>query len=79
MTRSRMVIAVKTMVNSVPLKKPYLETLNQYLNNILNGHSIQFLKLSVQNVEENITSLPRVQVNFQAESPLHCLNHLSEC
>ena len=43
------------MVNFVPLKKSYLETLNQYLNNILNGHSIQFLKLSVQNIEENTT------------------------
>ena len=34
----------------VPLKISYLETLNQYLNN--NDHSIQFLKLSVQNTEE---------------------------
>ena len=30
--------------------------MNQYLNNILNGRSIQFLKLSVQNIEENVTS-----------------------
>ena len=48
-------ISVKTIVNSVPLKKSYLETLNQYLHNILNGHSRQFLKLSVQNIEVNIT------------------------
>ena len=51
-TRHCLVISVKTIVNSVPLKKSYQETLNQYLNNILNGHSIQFLKLSVQNIEE---------------------------
>ena len=30
--------------------------MNQYLNNNLNGHSIQFLKPSVQNIEENVTS-----------------------
>ena len=30
--------------------------MNHYLHNILNGHSIQFLKLSVQNIEENVTS-----------------------
>ena len=55
-TRSCLVISVKTIVNFFPLKKSYLQTLNQYLNNILNGHSIQFLELSVQNTEENITS-----------------------
>ena len=38
------------------LKKSHLETFNQYRNSILNGHSIQFLKLSVQNIEENVTS-----------------------
>ena len=54
--RSSPVISVKTIVNLVPLKKSYLATLNQYLKNVLNGHSIQFLKLSVQNIEENITS-----------------------
>ena len=48
-------ILVKTIVNSVPLKKSHQETLNQYLHNILNGHSRQFLKLSVQNIEVNIT------------------------
>ena len=30
--------------------------MSQYLHNILNGHSIQCLKLSVQNIEENVTS-----------------------
>ena len=30
--------------------------MSQYLNNNLNGHGIQFLKLSVQNIEENVTS-----------------------
>ena len=30
--------------------------LNQYLNNILNGDGRQFLKLSVQNIEECIAS-----------------------
>ena len=55
-TRSCLVISVKTKVNFVPLKKSYLETLNQYLNNNLNGHSIQFLKLTAQNIEENITN-----------------------
>ena len=54
--RSCPVISVKTIVNLVPLKKSYLATLNQYLKNVLNGHSIQFLKLSVQNIEGNITS-----------------------
>ena len=54
-TRSCLVICIKTIANFVPLKKSYLETLNQYLNNILNGHSIQFLKPLVQNIEENIT------------------------
>ena len=29
--------------------------MNQYLHSILNGHSRQFLKLSVQNIEVNIT------------------------
>ena len=43
-------------MNSVSLKKSHLETFNQYLNNVLNSHSIQFLKLSVQNIEENVTS-----------------------
>ena len=56
MTRSCLVISVKTIVNFVPLKKSDLETLNQYLHNILNGHRIQFRKLSVQNIEENVTS-----------------------
>ena len=55
-TRSCLVISVKTKVNFVPLKKSYLETLNQYLSNNLNGHSTQFLKLSAQNIEENITN-----------------------
>ena len=55
-TRSCLVISVKTIVNAVPLQKSYQETLNQYLHNILNRHSIQFLKLSVQNIEENVTS-----------------------
>ena len=51
-----MVISVKTIVNFVPVKKSYQEALNQYLNNILNGRSIQSLKLSVQNIEENVIS-----------------------
>ena len=55
-TRSCLVISVKTIVNFVPLKKSYLETFNQYLKNILNSHSMQSLKLSVRNIEENITS-----------------------
>ena len=50
-----LVISVKTIVNFVPLKKSHLETLNQYLHNILNGHSLQFLRLSVQNIEVNTT------------------------
>ena len=47
--------------------------MNQYLINILSSHSIQFLKLSVQNIEENITSraatfrLQRDEVNFQPD------------
>ena len=51
-----MVISVKTIVNFVRLKKSHLETLNQYLHNILNGHSIQFRRLSVQNLGENVAS-----------------------
>ena len=55
-TRSCLVICVKTIVNFVPLKKSYLETLNQYPNKIFNGLSKKFLKLSVQNIEENMSS-----------------------
>ena len=33
--------------NVVPMKSSYLLTLSQYLSNIFNGHSEQFLKLSV--------------------------------
>ena len=56
LTLSCLVISVKRIVNFVPLQKSHLERMNQYLNNILNGHSIQFRRLSVQNVEENVTS-----------------------
>ena len=37
-------------------KKNTISGVTFSFNNILNGHSIQFLKLSVQNMEGNITS-----------------------
>ena len=70
MTRSCQVISVKTIVNFFPLKQSYLEILNQYLNNILNGHSVKFLKLSVQNIEENITSRAAIFRLHRDESSL---------
>ena len=81
MTRRCLVISFKTIVNFVPLQKFYLETLNQYLNNILNGDGIQFLKLLVQNVEENVTSRAatfrlqetRVQINLQLDVTSLCV------
>ena len=57
------------MVNFVPLKKSHLETLNQYLHNNLNGHSIQFRKLSVQNIEENVKRRAAIFRLQRDESP----------
>ena len=81
MTRRCLVISVKTLVNFVPLQKSYLETLNQYRNNILNGDGMQFLKLLVQNIEGNVTSgattfrlqETRVQINLQPDVTSLCV------
>ena len=52
-TRREAVEAISLMLFKSLILCVHLET---YLHNILNGHSIQFRKLSVQNVEENVTS-----------------------
>ena len=66
------------MVNFVPLKKSYQETLNQYLNNILN--SLQFLRRSVQNIEENIIILltgSNVKSKLATSSMYHILSRIN--
>ena len=73
MTRSCLVISVKSMVNFVPLKKSYLETLNQYLNKILSRHSRQFLITKILDVPWFLSS-----DSYLGAESVNCFLHSSD-